>query len=266
MSQKDIRFDAVLPSHLIFNENIEPNAKLFYAVVRNLCNQCGYCWASNAYLEDLMKVSKSVIKNWLRSLVKEGYLFIDQGLPSRNNDRKIFVSDEFKKFIPGQKFDPPRSEICPHKEDSIKEDKNCSVPKAHSGTSAAPKKAPSFKKEEIPREVEKVDFVKHNLNGDIVPCSKSAMYKYAVSHMKDWTVIEMEEAWNVLEKYDKCVSDYIRFIEGTIEKTRTKINSKPKGKSWNNQKETQTKELKKDSDKKSWICADQDFVKQAWRT
>ena len=52
-----LSYDVVLPTHLLINEKIEPSAKLFYGVVRNLCRVEGYCWATNEYLAQIMDVS-----------------------------------------------------------------------------------------------------------------------------------------------------------------------------------------------------------------
>ncbi len=48
-----LSFDAVIPSVLLFNENLEPNAIKLYAFVRGLTKAHGYCFAmkgpSNVY-------------------------------------------------------------------------------------------------------------------------------------------------------------------------------------------------------------------------
>nr|WP_229078372.1 helix-turn-helix domain-containing protein [Enterococcus mundtii] len=52
-----------------------PSAKLLYGEITALCNEKGYCWASNEYFSNQYGVGKSTIQNWLKSLEERGYIY-----------------------------------------------------------------------------------------------------------------------------------------------------------------------------------------------
>lgn len=104
---QELAFDVVLPAHLLVNPNVEPSAKIFYGLVRNLTKLEGYCFASNKYLAEMMEVDERTIKRWLQSLEEEGYLEKVIEDKSFNPKRHIFISDNFKKSLQRDKNAPP---------------------------------------------------------------------------------------------------------------------------------------------------------------
>ena len=65
---------AIIPANVRYDENLTPNAKLLYGEVTALCNEKGYCWASNSYFAELYSVSNVSISKWINQLIKQGYL------------------------------------------------------------------------------------------------------------------------------------------------------------------------------------------------
>ena len=65
---------AIIPANVRYNEKICPNAKLLYGEITALCNEKGFCWASNDYFSQLYKVSKVSISKWIKQLVNEGFV------------------------------------------------------------------------------------------------------------------------------------------------------------------------------------------------
>lgn len=125
---KDLSFDAVIPSHLLLNRNLEPNAKILYAFIRNLTKKEGYCYASNSYLAELMDVDIRSVQIWLVSLKQQGYIEVEQDV-----QRRIYLTDSFLKkclgdekiFTPPCKnLHPPHEKIFTHNEDSVIEENN----------------------------------------------------------------------------------------------------------------------------------------------
>lgn len=96
---------AIIPATIRYDKNITPNAKLLYAEITALCNEKGYCWASNAYFAELYGVSKTSISNWISSLQKNGYISVD--IIYKENSKEIqnryirILNDPMKEILTG---------------------------------------------------------------------------------------------------------------------------------------------------------------------
>ncbi|HFD0713402.1 TPA: helix-turn-helix domain-containing protein [Enterococcus faecium] len=66
---------AIIPANVRYDDSLIPSAKLLYGEITALCNEKGYCWASNEYFANQYKVSKPTIQNWLKSLEEKGYIY-----------------------------------------------------------------------------------------------------------------------------------------------------------------------------------------------
>lgn len=65
---------AIIPANVRYDKDLTPNSKLLYGEITALCNEKGYCWASNAYFSELYSVSKVSISKWINQLVAKGYI------------------------------------------------------------------------------------------------------------------------------------------------------------------------------------------------
>ena len=68
---------AIIPANVRYDESLTPNAKLLYGEITALCNEKGYCWATNSYFAGLYNVSKVSISKWIGSLKDAGYISIE---------------------------------------------------------------------------------------------------------------------------------------------------------------------------------------------
>ena len=67
---------AVIPANVRYDTELPPNAKLLYGEITALCNQTGYCWASNEYFASLYKCQKRTVQLWLEKLKDRGYISV----------------------------------------------------------------------------------------------------------------------------------------------------------------------------------------------
>lgn len=107
---------AIIPANVRYDDDLTPNAKLLYGEVTALCNEKGYCWASNSYFADLYGVSNVSISKWINQLVKNGYLTSQlnykEGTKEILNRYLRLVNDPIK-----EKFNTPQRKV----NDPIKE-------------------------------------------------------------------------------------------------------------------------------------------------
>ena len=90
----------------------------------------GYCYATNEYLSSLLNCEGRSIQNWLASLKKEGYLEIETEKNGIHWQRRLYLSDKFKKCLrkenpftpPCSDFHPPMKKDSPIKEEYSKEE------------------------------------------------------------------------------------------------------------------------------------------------
>lgn len=77
MNEENVSYYAVIPANVRYDEDLTANAKLLYGEITALCNQKGYCWASNSYFAKLYHVKNWAISNWISQLVKKGYIITE---------------------------------------------------------------------------------------------------------------------------------------------------------------------------------------------
>ncbi len=77
MNENKKSYYAIIPANVRYDEKLTPNAKLLYGEITALCNEKGYCWATNNYFAELYKVSIKSISRWINQLKKFNYIKID---------------------------------------------------------------------------------------------------------------------------------------------------------------------------------------------
>ena len=84
---------AVIPASVRYDKNLKPISKLLYGEITALCNEKGYCWASNGYFAELYEVSNDTISRAIKQLEECGHIKCVYDKTQQNNDkRRIFIS------------------------------------------------------------------------------------------------------------------------------------------------------------------------------
>lgn len=84
---------AIIPATVRYDADLVPNAKLLYGEITALCNEKGYCWASNRYFADLYGVSTDSISRWIAQLAEKFFVI----LIFKEGDRQIYLGGYGKK-------------------------------------------------------------------------------------------------------------------------------------------------------------------------
>jgi len=65
---------AIIPANVRYDKDLSANAKLLYGEITALCNEKGFCWASNNYFAKLYGVTTVSISNWISQLEQKKYI------------------------------------------------------------------------------------------------------------------------------------------------------------------------------------------------
>ena len=95
MEEQQRSYYAIIPANVRYDKDLAPNAKLLYGEITALCNEKGYCWASNQYFAELYGVSVISVKRWVNSLVTKGYVYrtLTYKPNSKEADKRILSID-----------------------------------------------------------------------------------------------------------------------------------------------------------------------------
>lgn len=121
MEEQQKSYYAIIPANVRYDKDLAPNAKLLYGEITALCNEKGYCWASNQYFAELYGVSVLSVKRWVNSLVNKGYVY--RTLTYKPNSKE--VDKRIISIYSGIKIDTTSVQKC--YDPSIKNDTSSSI-------------------------------------------------------------------------------------------------------------------------------------------
>jgi len=82
---------AVIVADVRYDNSLKPNAKLLYGELTALCNQYGYCWATNEYFAKLYGISVVTVSRLISQLEKRGYIRCEMAATETGSERRIYA-------------------------------------------------------------------------------------------------------------------------------------------------------------------------------
>lgn len=133
---------AVIPANVRYNRRLTDGAKLLFGEITALCDERGFCWATNKYFADLYDVAPETVSRWVSSLIREGFIKVDFKATSGNGtERKIYLthglSDLLTKISSGvdENVKTPTAKTSSHNKDNSN---NISLVKNKKASQASP--------------------------------------------------------------------------------------------------------------------------------
>lgn len=93
---------AIIPAFVRYDQNITANAKLLYGEITALCNEKGFCFATNKYFAELYGVSIVSISKWINQLKDHDYIRVQMIYKKDTKEieqRKLFLNTSHIKNI-----------------------------------------------------------------------------------------------------------------------------------------------------------------------
>ena len=224
-------FYAVIPAPVMRCKDLEPNAKLFYGDITALCNQQGYCWATNKYFCDLYDVDDRTIRRWVESLQQNGFIRVEINRGGFGTSRKIYISNEFQKmFTAGQncpdmrtKMSKPSDKNVRSSYNNITQEKDIRIRQQQQGES--PKSEGSdnpicdavvVSKNSFP-DKEKKEHASETIEytspgGKKKSISSSEIYRFFLK--KSFATEIVQKAIQIARKCDSPIGDILKYLEG----------------------------------------------------
>lgn len=95
MSEKETpNYYAIIPAPVRYDKRVTPNAKILYSEITALCNEKGFCWASNNYFAELYEVTPQAISKWINILSSCGYLRLEYDYNGKEvKQRRMYITE-----------------------------------------------------------------------------------------------------------------------------------------------------------------------------
>lgn len=103
MSEVTKSYYAIIPANVRYDKELKDKAKLLYGEITALCNERGYCWATNNYFAELYGVSKETISRLVSNLANKGYIRVEIIYEGKQIvERRLYITPDvvIQKSIP----------------------------------------------------------------------------------------------------------------------------------------------------------------------
>ena len=84
----------IIPQNIIEDNNLTSTDKLVYGIILRLTRSNGYCWATNQYMADILKINPRTVSSCIRKLRELGYI---NSCKNKNDKFKTFRKISFDK-------------------------------------------------------------------------------------------------------------------------------------------------------------------------
>lgn len=204
MNEDKPNYYAIIPADIRYDSELKDKAKLLYGEITCLCNEYGFCYATNKYFADLYKVSLRTISELINNLVSKGFLISEIIYKEDSKEvklRKLYLSN--KTSIPIEKnFYTPRKKLLYPIEENFQEN-NTSINNKENIY-----KRKIFNKPTI----EEINNYCIERNNGI-----DAEYFYDFYESKDWMIGK-----NKMKDWKSCIRTWERKNKSSSSKTLTK--------------------------------------------
>lgn len=92
---------AVIPASVRYDRDLSAAAKLLYGEIAALCNQEGFCWASNRYFSGLYDTNPRTVQRWLDDLAAHGYIVAEYSDTNSGTSRNLYLTEAHDKNVVG---------------------------------------------------------------------------------------------------------------------------------------------------------------------
>ena len=112
-----IGYYSIIPSTILYNNNLKPNQKLLYAIITSLSCKKGYCFATNKYLADKLNAKPKTVSTWISDLKDKNYIIVEIIKDEKNQvaERRIYINDTPYPFFNGYPYPKKNGEGIPQK-------------------------------------------------------------------------------------------------------------------------------------------------------
>lgn len=82
----------IIPQDILEDNELNSTDKLVYGIILSLTRNNGFCWASNQYIADILKITTRTVSTCISKLRKLGYV---QSSKNKNEKFKTFRKISF---------------------------------------------------------------------------------------------------------------------------------------------------------------------------